>query len=193
MGSRRAGRFDTVRSMATEPSSPIPAHYARALRTLVRFACAMTIVALLSGVLFQESSKKLSPTHELHVQATLRLALLHGHVFVSAVLMPLACAGMLLIARRIGGRELGPKPLAWLTRGYLPLVCVTLTLMLVKSYHVLLAVRGGGTDLEAIDERFFFGATMARHVVYGAAHIGMALALGVFVVAVWRSLRAARP
>jgi len=170
----------------------LPEHYRRALVTLVRFACVMTIVGLLSGVLFQESSKKLPDSHPLHVQATLRLALLHGHVLVSAVLIPLACAGMLLVARRVGGRELTSKPLTWLVRGYLPLLCVTLTLMLVKSYHVLLAVRRGAEDLVEIDERFFFGQTMLRHATYGVAHVGMAVALGVFVVAIWRSLRTAR-
>jgi hypothetical protein len=179
-------------SMTAADPSPLPPHYASALRTLVRFACAMTIVGLLAGVLFQESSKKLGDAHELHLQATLRLALLHGHVLVSAVLIPLGMAGALLVARRIGGRELGSKPLAWLTRGYLPLLCVTLALMLWKGYHVLLAVRRGEADLEAIDERFFFGATVLRHGVYGVAHVGMAAALGVFVVAVWRSLGAGR-
>ena len=169
----------------------LPHHYRAALRTLVRFACVMTVVGLLAGVLFQESAKKLTPEAVgagLHTKATLRLALLHGHVIVSAVLMPIACAAALLIARRIGGAELGSKPLAWLTRGYLPLMCVTLTMMLVKAYHVLLAVRGGDTDLAAIDARYFFGQTLLRHVAYGAAHIGMALSLGVFVVALWRSL-----
>ena len=178
--------------MSANAAADLPPHYRAALRTLVRFACALTLVGLLSGVLFQESSKKLDDSHPLHAAATLRLALLHGHVLVSAVLMPLACAGALLVARRIGGRELGPKPLAWLVRGYLPLLCVSLALMLWKGYHVLLAVRGGDVHLDAIDERFFFGATPARHAVYGTAHVGMAVSLGVFVVAVWRSLGAPR-
>lgn len=173
-------------------NTDLPHHYRRAARTLLRFACVMTVVGLLSGVLFQESSKKLLPWEVdagLHTKATLRLALLHGHVIVSAVLIPIACAAGLLIARRIGGAELGSKPLAWLTRGYLPFVCITLTLMLVKSYHVLLAFRGGQTDLEAIDAQFFFGQVMLRHVVYGVSHVGMAVGLSVFAIALWRSLR----
>jgi len=169
----------------------LPRHYASTLRTLVRFACAMLLTGLLAGVLFQESSKKLEPGSVgdgLHLQATLRLALLHGHVLVSGALVPLACAGALLVARRCGGRELGPRALAWLTRGYLPFLALTLLLMLFKSYHVLLAVRRGEGDLATIDERFFFGLAPARHAVYGLAHVGMALALGVFAVALWRSL-----
>ncbi len=173
----------------------LPHHYCAALRTLVRFACVMAIVGLLSGVLFQESAKKLSPDivgAGLYTQATLRLALLHGHVLVSAVLLPIACAAALLIARHAGGAELGRRPLAWLTRGYLPLISVTLILLLTKAYHVLLAVRGGDTSLTGIDARYFFGQLTARHAVYGAVHVGMALSLGVFVVALWRSLGAAR-
>jgi len=174
-------------------NNDLPHHYRAALRTLVRFACVMTIVGLLSGVLFQESAKKLTPEvvgAGLHTKATLRLALIHGHVLVSAVLIPIACAAALLIARRIGGAELGTKPLAWLTRGYLPLISVSLAMMLVKAYHVLLAFRGGDTDLAAIDGRYFFGQALLRHSVYGTVHFGMALGLGVFVVALWRSLGA---
>lgn len=166
--------------------------YARCVRTLVRFAAAMTIVALLAGVLFQESAKKLGleeVSAGVHVRATLGLALLHGHVFVSAVLVPLCMAAALVLARAAGGRELGSRPLLWLTRVYLPFACATLALMLVKAYHVLLAVRGGDLELAAVDARFFFGHSMLRHLTYGAAHVGMALGLGVFAVALWRSLR----
>jgi hypothetical protein len=175
------------------PTSDLPSHYAQALRTLVRFACAMLLAGLLAGVLFQESSKKIAPgalEDGLQLQATLPLALLHGHVLVSGALIPLACAGALLLARRAGGRELRQATLFWLTRGYLPFLCTSLCLMLYKGYHVLLAVRGGELDLAAIDERFFFGRTMLRHEVYGVAHVGMALSLGVFAVALWRSLGA---
>jgi hypothetical protein len=171
----------------------LPDHYRSALRTLLRFAAAMLIVGLLSGVLFQESSKKLElgVGDGLHLQATLPLALLHGHVLVSGALLPLGCAGALLLARRAGGRELGPVVLAWLTRGYLPFLGLSLGLMLVKAYHVLLGVRGGERDLAALDERFLFGEMLARHVVYGVAHVGMAISLGVFAIALWRSLRSA--
>ena len=172
--------------------SPLPEHYHATVRTLLRFAAVMLIVGLLSGVLFQESAKKLdhaSLSPGLALAASLRLALVHGHVIVSAVLLPIGCAGALLIARRIGGAELGSRTLAFLTRGYLPLISVTLALMLTKSYHVLLAVRGGAVDLAAVDERWFFGAGLVRHLVYGAAHVGLALCLGVFAIALWRSLR----
>lgn len=172
----------------------VPPHYLAATRTLLRYAVAMTIVALLSGVLFQESSKKLDYAEAgpgLRLEAILSLALVHGHVFLTGVLIPIAMAGALFLGLKTGGRELSPRPLKWLTRGYLPLVSVTMLLMLYKGYHVLLSVRHGARDLDQVDAAYFGGLTWLRHGVYGAAHIGMAVSLGVFVIALGRSLRRA--
>lgn len=173
------------------PLTDLPAHYRTTLRCLLRFAAVMTIVGLLTGVLFQESSKKLSPAEVgagLQLAATLRLALVHGHVLTTAVLLPIALAAALVLGRLAGGAELTARTLRWLTRGYLPLVCAALALMLYKAYHVLISVRLGNTDLEAIDEQLFAGQTALRHALYGLTHVGLALTLGVFAVALWRSL-----
>ena len=173
-------------------TADVPAHYRSAVRTLLRFAVVATIVALLSGVLFQESSKKLVYSEVppgLHLESVLSLALVHGHIFVTAVLIPIAMACVLFLARTIGGAELTSSSLAYLTRGYLPAVSVTLLLMLYKGYHVLLAVRHGERDLAAVDADFFGGLFGLRHAVYGITHVTMAVALSVFLVRVWRSLR----
>jgi hypothetical protein len=175
-------------------TSGVPAHYASAVRALLRYSVAMTLFALLSGVLFQESSKQLDYSEAppgLRLEAVLSLALVHGHAMVVGVLVPIAMAGALFLARRIGGRELGRGPLRWLTRGYLPFATITILLMLYKGYHVLLSVRFGELDLAAVDRAYFGGLLWLRHGVYGVAHVAMAVALGVFVVALWRSLRAA--
>jgi len=183
-----------MRSMDTRDDA-LPEHYTKALRTCVRFAAAAAIFGLLCGVLFQESAKKLQHAEApggLHLEAVLSLALVHGHVLVSATLIPLAMAGALLLARRAGGAELSARSVAWLTRGYLPCVTLAVLLMLYKGYHVLLAVRFGATDLDAIDARYFGGISALRHAVYGVVHVGMALGLGVFAVALWRSLGRSR-
>lgn len=169
-----------------------PPHYRAATRTLLRFAAGMTIFALLSGVLFQESSKKLDYAQiapGARLEAVLTLALVHGHAFLVGVLIPIAMASALFLARRIGGAELSPTALKWLTRGYLPFVTVTVLLMLYKGYHTLLSVRFGASDFDAIDASYFGGLLWLRHGVYGLAHVAMAVSLGVFVVALWRSLK----
>ncbi len=177
--------------MTPPAADDVPPHYRSATRTLLRFAVAMTIFALLAGVLFQESSKKLDYAAVgpgLRLEAVLSMALVHGHVFLTSVLIPIAMAGALFLARRAGGAELGPRPLAWLTRGYLPFVTATVLLMFYKGYHVLLSVRFGEHDLDAVDRAFFGGLVGLRHGTYAIAHVGMAVSLGVFVVALWRSL-----
>lgn len=169
----------------------LPPHYVAAIRTAIRYAIVMVVVGLLSGILFQESSKKLDYDRAgpgLRLETIIHLALVHGHVFITGVLIPLAMAGALVLARRVGGADLAPRTPLWFTRGYLTFTAVTVALMLYKGYHVLLAVRGGETDLAAVDQAFFGGWKIVRHLVYGVAHAGMGISLIVFVVGLWRSL-----
>jgi hypothetical protein len=142
--------------MANNPTS-YPDHYVQTVRTLLRFALIMMIVSLLSGILFQESSKKLphQPVAEgfSRWDATVHLALVHGHAMMIGVLVPVALAGMLHLARACGGRTVNPRPLALARRLYLPAAAATLALMLYKSYHILLSARWGKTDPQQIPRR----------------------------------------
>jgi hypothetical protein len=169
----------------------LPAHYPRALRVVIRYSIVMAFVGLLIGISFQESAKKLpfakAPAGP-HLEAILPLALVHGHVFVMTVLVPLAMAGVLLISLRVGGAPVSPRSLRWLTHGYLPFASASVALMLVKGYFMLLAVRHGQTDFAVIDDAFLGGHGVARYAIYAFAHAGMGVALGVFLVALWRSL-----
>ena len=172
-------------------TAPLPETYRRALRTLIRFAAAAGIVGLLVGISFQESARKLTwemAGPGLHLESLLTLALSHGHIFTMAVIMPLVLGGALVLARQAGGAELGPRPLAALVWGYLPFTVASLALQLVKGYHILLAVRGGQPDLAAVDAAFLGGSHALRYAVYGGVHAGMGITLGIFLVALWRSL-----
>jgi hypothetical protein len=185
-----SARAATIARMNTNDPT-LPAHYRDCTRTLLRYAVVATIVALLSGVLFQESSKKLSYADTapgLRLESVLTLALVHGHTFLIAVLIPIAMASALFLARKIGGAEVSRHALLWLTRGYLPFAALTVALMLYKGYHVLISVRRGARDLDAVDASYFGGLAVLRHSVYGATHVAMAVSLSVFAVALWRSL-----
>jgi len=169
-----------------------PDHYRTATRTFLRFAIVMAIVGLLSGVLYQESGKKLdlgAVDPGLRMHATIHLALVHGHIFITCVLLPLAMAGMLFLAAKVGGAPVGTRAVGFATRGYLPFVTATVVLMLYKGYHFLLKARGGDVSLAEIDASFFGGSSALRAGLYGLVHTGMAVTLVVFLVAVWRSLR----
>lgn len=174
-----------------------PEHYGRTIRVLLRFSVVMLVIGLLSGVSYQESAKKVSltpgPDGPAYWDATLRLALVHGHLIVSGVLLPVAMAGMLHLARSIGGKTISRRALTWSIWTYLPFVSLSMALMLVKAYHILLAVRGGQTDMSQINAAFFGGSKVIRHSVYGFVHVGMAFGLCVFAWCVWRSLRTKKP
>lgn len=174
-----------------ESTMKFPAHYRSVVRVYLRFALVFLVVGLLSGVAFQESSKKfnVAAAGDLgYWDANLRLALVHGHVFFIGVLLPVALLGMMHLAWAHGGAEVGPKAMRWTSRLYLPCATVTVALMLYKGYHVLLSARFGTTDLESINAAYFGGAVALRHTVYGLAHTGMAIGLGIFVWSLWRSL-----
>jgi len=169
---------------ASDPYTPLT-------RILVRYALVMTVVALLAGISFQESAKRLDPDQVpagLRLEAVLPLGLVHGHVFTAGVLLPLALAGALHLARRAGGREVGPRARATFAWLFLPFTALSLALLLLKGYHVLLAVRGGETDLATIDASYLGGHHALRYGLYGVVHGGMGLGLAVLVVALWRSL-----
>lgn len=174
-------------------STPSPAPYARELRVIIRFAVAMAIFGLLVGIAYQESAHKLKwedTTAGVHLAATHALSLVHGHIFTLGVFLPLALAGALVLALRAGGRELGDRSLAVLRYGYLPFSVATVLLQLFKGYFVLLAVRGGETDMAAVDAGFMVGNAVLRYGVYAVVHSGMGITLGIVLVALWRSLGA---
>lgn len=179
--------------MMTQREPPYPPHYRAAIRTLLRYALVLLVVSLLAGVAYQESAKKVSLTPDPgglpYWDVVLRLALVHGHLMVVGVLLPVAMASMLHLARACGGREVGSRVLKLAVYTYLPFSAVTVGLMLYKAYHVLLSARAGVADMGQIDATLFAGNKGLRHAIYGLSHVGMAFGLCVFVWCLWRSLR----
>ena len=118
--------------------------YRRAVRILLRYAIVMAIIGLLIGISYRESTKKL-PYEEapagVRLESVMSLALVHGHVFLMGMLMPIGLAAALVLARRAGGAEVSGRSLGWLTRGYLPFAAASVLLQLYKGYHVLLMAR----------------------------------------------------
>ncbi len=169
----------------------LPEAYRAPLRTLIRYAIVMAVIGLLVGISFQESARKLpfaAAGAGLHLESIITLALVHGHIFVMAVILPLVLASALGLAWRTGSAEVPAWGLQALVRGYLPFTAATVALQLVKGYHILLAVRHGQTDLATVDAAFLGGASPLRYGVYGVIHAGMGLTLGLFLLALWRSL-----
>ncbi|MBX2861043.1 MAG: DUF2871 family protein [Vampirovibrio sp.] len=169
----------------------IPDHYQLFYRRFIRFACWMVFFALLSGILFQESTRKI-PMGEfppgIHWEAVYHLALLHGHAFLIGTLIPLAVLAMLQFGLLLGGKEISGKVLTWGGWLYLLGAFLSITLMLYKGYHYVLSIRFGELDFAVIHHGLFGGLEMGRHLVYGVSHVGMSVGLIILVVGVLRSL-----
>ena len=170
----------------------IPNHYQTLYIRFIRFACWMTIFALLSGILFQESTRKISfsATYPpgVHLEAVYHLAFVHGHTFLIGVLIPLAIIGMLHLGLLLGGKIISKNLLEWGYWLYLPNALLAVLLMLYKGYHYVISVRMGQLDFAQIDHNFFGGCHLLRQIVYGLSHTLMSIGLGILVVAIWKSL-----
>jgi hypothetical protein len=168
----------------------LPEHYRRFFRLHLRFALVMIAVGLLTGILFQESGKKVHFTESVpvgaHLEYVLGLALVHGHTFLIGVLVPLALAWILHLGLSLGCPPVSPLALKATSAFYLPSATVVVTLMLLKGYHVVLGVRHG--EGLALLSQSFLGSSALRGAVYGLSHTALAVGLGIFAVSVWRSL-----
>lgn len=169
-----------------------PDYYPKFYRIYLRFSMVMMIVALLMGILFQESSKKAPITAALpagaHLESIISLALVHGHAFLIGVLIPLAITWMLYLIASMGGRPVSEKTLKIGTSLYLPGSLMAIILMLYKGYHFLLGVRSGQMDFNVLNESFFMGSHALRAAAYGLTHTAMAVGLGIIVFSLWGSL-----
>ena len=169
----------------------LPEHYKRFCRTHLRFALVMILVALLAGICFQESGKKLHVSEAVpvgaHLEYLLSLALVHGHIFLVGVLLPLAFTWMLRLALDLGLDPLSPRTLALTTAFYLPGSVLAIALMLLKGYHLVLGARHGALDYNQLNETFL-GSPLLRAGAYGLGHFVMALGMGILGVGLWRAL-----
>lgn len=170
----------------------LPEHYRRYYRTHLRFALVMILIALLAGISFQESGRKVHITSEVpagaHLEFLLDLALVHGHMFLVGVLLPLAFTWMLHLALALGLAPLSRRTLGLATAFYLPGAVLTVVLMLVKGYHYVLGVRHGGVDFAKLDATFMSSNHLLRTGVYGLAHAAMGAGLAVLGYGLWRAL-----
>ena len=174
----------------------LPDSYRSFYRIFLRFSIVMMIVALLMGILFQESSKKAPISETLpagpHLESLFSLALVHGHTFIIGALIPLAITWMLYLGLKLGYQPLSEKSLRWGAGLYLPGSVMAVVLMLYKGYHYLLGVRGGQLDFAALNASFFFGSHALRAATYGLTHTAMAAGLFILLISFWKSMGKAK-
>ena len=172
-------------------SETIPEHYRKLYLSFIRLACWMVFFGLLSGILFQESTRKVphgTPSPGIHWEAVYHLALVHGHVFLIGVMIPLAVLTLLQFSLLLGAQPIGSRAARWGSLLYHSGAGLTALLILYKGYHYVLSVRAGQLDFAIIHETYFAGSHLLRAIVYGIAHSALGAALIILVVAILRNL-----
>jgi len=169
----------------------LPPHYRKIYLGFIKFACWMVFFGLIAGILFQESSKKV-PFEKfppgIHWESIVYLALLHGHIFLIGVLIPIAVLAMLQFGLILEGKIVSERVLKWGGCLYKWGALLTVLLMLYKGYHFVISVRMGQTDFAAIEHNYFGGILPLRAAAYGISHTAMAVGLIVLVIGILRSL-----
>ena len=171
----------------------LPAHYRKFYISFIKLACFMIIFALVAGILFQESG-----TRKIHYdgkftpgvpwESLYHLALLHGHVFLIGVLVPMAMLVMAQFGLIVGGSELSAKSLKLTAALYHSGAGATVLLMLYKGYHYVMAVRGNQMDFAVIDDSFFGAQHVVRAIGSGLSHTAMGAGLSILAVSILKSM-----
>lgn len=173
-------------------SVEIPDYYRRFYIKLLRFSFLMTMLSLLTGILYQESSKKLPISEALppgaHWEAVIHLALNHGHLFLIGVLIPVALCCMVFFSQLLGAKPVSEKVLLWCRRLYITSASIAMILMVYKGYHYNILMRQGVIDFDTVNEMLFGGSHLIRGLVYGLTHTLMVGSLYTLVIKLWRHL-----
>jgi|GEM_PF-997711 len=169
----------------------LPRHYKMLYASFLRLACTMILFAFLMGILHRESTRhlgysKLAPGF--HWESVYHLALLHGHIFMIGVILPLTTLVMLQFALFLGAEPLSEASTIWGKRLYHWGAGLTLLLFLYKGYHYVLSVRSGILDFSHIEAAYFGGQTLLKACFYGISHTSMGFGLSLFAVGILKTV-----
>jgi hypothetical protein len=155
----------------------------------------MLSIGLISGVLYQESGKKIllpqGLTPDLHFTANYYLSLMHGHSIQIGMLLPAVLLGLVWLANLLGCEPLSVKTLTRVKVLYWFGATLSLALLVYKGYHFNILFRLGlahpqSLNLFAIDHQLFGGIKFLRYFIYGVAHTSMAISIGMLGWSLWK-------
>jgi len=144
--------------------------------TQIRFAGAMSIVALLMGLVYREVSRPFFANLSLDQQALYghNMSLVHGHTFLLGAVIPLALAVFtLLVLPNLTDKRLKNFQIRF--KAYMIAVGAALLLMAYKGLAFIFAA---GQPLAGIDTGLFFGSPLLRGILFGLSHVTIFWAVG---------------
>lgn len=72
-----------------------------------------------------------------HLQSSLLMNLLHGHIFTMGAIIPVVISAMLILGRFIGGAEIKESTLQHSIQCYILGICISLILSFYKAFFFL--------------------------------------------------------
>src|SRR6478609_11535510 len=171
--------------------SALPKHYRLLYASFIRLACTMILFALFTGILHRESTRHLSYANlapGIHWEAIYHLALVHGHIFMIGVILPIITLVMLHFGMILRAAPLSETTIAWGKRLYHTGAGLMLGLFIYKAYHYVLSVRFGLLDFSKIETTYFAGNSLLKALLYGLSHTSMSVCLGIFAVGLLKTM-----
>ncbi len=172
-------------------ASPLlPDHYRRAIRNLLYVCLVSCILGIWGGLMGTELRMRLSYAQVPpgpHLEATIYLSLLHGHLFAIGGFLPTCMCALLVFSRQIGAKPISKKFLPKVVFLYILGGGLSVALLLVRGIQTA-TLAETESDFSAIESKILYSDVL-RLVVYLIAHVTLTAGICIFMFLVGYSLR----
>ncbi len=179
-------------SIETKPlTAPLlPDHYCRAIRNLLYVAQVSCILGIWGGLMGTELRMRLSydqvPPGP-HLEATIYLSLLHGHLFSIGGFLPICMCALLVFSRQVGAKPISKKFLPKVVSLYIVGGVLSVALLLVRGIQTS-AMAQTESDFSVIESKILY-SNILRLFIYLVSHVTLTAGICIFMFLVGYSLR----
>lgn len=168
----------------------LPDHYCQAIRNLLYVSQVSFILGIWGGLMGTELRMRLSydqvPPGP-HLEATIYLSLLHGHLFAIGGFLPICMCALLVFSRQIGAKPIPKKFLSKVVFLYIVGGVLSIILLLVRGIQTA-AIAQTETDFAVIESKILY-SDILRLFLYLISHVTLTAGICIFMFLVGYSLR----
>ena len=179
---------DNTKLLVTSPLLPV--HYCQQVRNLLYLSLVSCILGIWGGLMGTELRMRLSydqvPPGP-HLEATIYLSLLHGHLFAIGAFLPICMCALLIFSRQIGAKPISKKFLPKVVFLYILGGVLSITLLLIRGIQTT-TLSQTESDFSVIESKILY-SNVLRLIVYLIAHVTLTAGICIFMFLVGYSLR----
>ena len=168
----------------------LPDHYRGAIRNLLYVSLVSCVLGIWGGLMGTELRMRLSYAQVPpgpHLEATIYLSLLHGHLFAIGGFLPICMCSLLIFSRQIGSKLISKKFLPKVIVLYIAGGVLSVALLLVRGIQTATLAQNE-PDFGTIESKILY-SDILRLVVYLIAHVTLTSGICIFMFLVGYSLR----